>query len=88
MFEKLKYKSIAVFYLSIALIALSSCKDFSETGLKSFENEDYKKALKSFEEALARDPNNESLHYNLARTFEELGKYKEGIAKYDKICHI
>lgn len=68
----------------IFIFTLISCSDHLEDGNQDFANEDYKSAVYHFEEALKMDPNNWTTIFNLARSKEEMGQYKEAIKLYSK----
>lgn len=63
-------------YFLFIIIILISCIDYGKDGLEVFDQGKYKEALEMFNFALARSPNNESYHYNKARTLEELENYE------------
>lgn len=64
------------------LITLCGCMDFSKNADELFAEGDYKGARVQYEKALISEPNNEILHYNLARSLEELEEYKDAIREF------
>ena len=73
---------MARIYPLFAVIILASCTDYGKDGLEAFDQGNYVEALEMFSIALSRSPNNESYHYNKARTLEELEMYEEALVEY------
>ena len=66
------------------LIFVSSCKDNREEGEYYFQQEDYEEAIYYFERAIRLDPNDWTLKYDLARSFEENEQYRKAIDLYNE----
>jgi tetratricopeptide (TPR) repeat protein len=76
-------------YLSIALtLFLAFQTDFSEQGLKALDEKRYPAAVQSLTQAIAADPKNYSLHFNLALAFSLMGKNAEAIPEYKKALEL
>ncbi len=76
-------------YPSIALtLFLAFQTNFSEQGLKALDEKRYPAAVESLTQAIAADPNNYSLHFNLGLAFSLMGKNAEAIAEYKKTLEL
>jgi tetratricopeptide (TPR) repeat protein len=76
-------------YLSIALtLFLAFQTNFSEQGLKALDEKRYPEAVESLTQAIAADPKNYSLHFNLALAFSLMGKNAEAIPEYKKALEL
>jgi tetratricopeptide (TPR) repeat protein len=76
-------------YLSIALtLFLAFQTNFSEQGLKALDEKHYPEAAASLTQAIAADPKNYSLHFNLALAFSLMGKNAEAIPEYKKALEL
>jgi len=69
----------------IALVLLLAFQtNLTEQGLKALDEKRYQAAIDSFTQAVARDPKDYSLHFNLALAYSLAGKYAEAIPEYKK----
>src|ERR1700728_1447691 len=76
-------------YPSIALtLFLAFQTNFSEQGLKALDEKRYPEAVASLTQAIAADPKNYSLHFNLALAFSLMGKNAEAIPEYKKALEL
>src|ERR1700677_2869987 len=76
-------------YLSIAFtLFLAFQTNFSEQGLKALDEKRYPEAVESLTQAIAADPKNYSLHFNLALAFSLMGKNAEAIPEYKKALEL
>ncbi len=70
---------------SIALALLLAFQiNLAEQGLKALDEKRYQAAVDSFAQALAADPKDYSLHFNLALAYSLMGKHAEAIPEYKK----
>lgn len=58
--------------------------NFYERGLKALEEKRYQQAIDDFNNAIAAEPKDYTLHFNLALAYSLSGKDAEGIAEYKK----
>jgi tetratricopeptide (TPR) repeat protein len=73
----------------IALVVfLAFQTNFSEQGLKALDENRYQAAVDSFTQAIAADPKDYSLHFNLALAYSFLGKNAEAIPEYKKTLEL
>jgi tetratricopeptide (TPR) repeat protein len=76
-------------YPSIALaLFLAFQTNFSEQGLKALDEKRYPAAVENLTQAIAADPKNYSLHFNLALAFSLMGKNAEAISEYKKTLEL
>ena len=76
-------------YLSIALrLFLAFQTNFSEQGLKALDEKRYPEAVQSLTQAIAADPKDYSLHFNLALAYSLMGKNAEAIPEYKKTLEL
>src|ERR1022692_254829 len=76
-------------YPSIALVLLLAFQtNFSEQGLKALDEKRYPEAVQSLTQAIAADPKDYSLHFNLALAYSLMGKDAEAIPEYKKALEI
>jgi tetratricopeptide (TPR) repeat protein len=76
-------------YLSIALtLFLAFQTNFSEQGLKALDEKRYPAAVESLTQAIAADPKNYSLHFNIALAFSLMGKNADAIPEYKKTLEL
>jgi tetratricopeptide (TPR) repeat protein len=70
---------------SIALALLLAFQiNLAEQGLKALDEKRYQAAVDSFTQALAADPKDYSLHFNLALAYSLMAKHAEAIPEYKK----
>ncbi len=76
-------------YPSIALtLFLAFQTNLSEQGLKALDEKRYPAAVENLTQAIAADPKNYSLHFNLALAFSLMGKNAEAIPEYKKTLEL
>jgi len=69
----------------IALVFLLAFQtNFTEQGLKALDEKRYQAAVDSLTQAVAADPKDYSLHFNLALAYSLMGKHAEAIPEYKK----
>lgn len=74
---------------SIALvIVLAFQTNFSEQGLKALDEKRYPEAVASLTQAIAADPKDYSLHFNLALAYSLMDKNAEAIPEYKKTLEL
>ena len=62
--------------------------NFYEQGLKALDEKRYQAAVENFTNAIAAEPKDFALHFNLALAYSLLGQDTEGIAEYQKALDI
>jgi tetratricopeptide (TPR) repeat protein len=76
-------------WLSATLhLFLAFQSNFYERGLKDLEEKRYQAAVEEFTNAIAAEPKDYALHFNLALAYSFLNKDTEGIAEYKKVLEI
>jgi tetratricopeptide (TPR) repeat protein len=74
---------------SIALLVfLAFQTNFSEQGMKALDENRYPAAVESFTQAIAADPKDYSLHFNLALAYSLMSKNAEAIPEYQKTLEL
>jgi tetratricopeptide (TPR) repeat protein len=74
---------------SIALVVfLAFQTNLSEQGMKALDEKRYPAAVESFTRAIAADPKDYSLHFNLALAYSLMGKNAEAIPEYQKTLEL
>ena len=74
---------------SLALVVfLAFQTNFSEQGMKALEENRFPAAVDSFTQAIAADPKDYSLHFNLALAYSLMGKNAEAIPEYKKTLEL
>jgi tetratricopeptide (TPR) repeat protein len=74
---------------SIALVLLLAFQtNLAEQGLKALDEKRYQAAIDSFTQAVAADPKDYSLHFNLALAYSLMGKHAEAIPEYKKTLEL
>jgi tetratricopeptide (TPR) repeat protein len=69
----------------LALVVLLAFQtNLAEQGLKALDQKQYQAAVDSFQQAIAADPKDYSLHFNLALAYSLMGKSVEAIPEYQK----
>jgi tetratricopeptide (TPR) repeat protein len=85
--EVLMRASIAlVFVLAFTTEAFQN--NLSEQGLKALDAKQYPEAVDDFTKAIAADPKDYSLHFNLALAYSLMGKNAEAIPEYKKTLEL
>ena len=73
----------------VALVVLFAFQtNLSEQGLKALDEKRYQAAIDSFTQAVAADPKDYSLHFNLALAYSLSGKNAEAIPEYKKTLEL
>src|SRR5580700_9760453 len=67
---------------AVPLLFLAFQNNFSEQGLKALEEKHYDVAVDNLNKAIAADPKDYSLHFNLALAYSLLGKDAEAVPEY------
>lgn len=62
--------------------------NFYERGLKAMQEQRYQAAVEDFTNAIAAEPKDYALHFNLALAYSLLNKDTEGIAEYRKVLEL
>jgi tetratricopeptide (TPR) repeat protein len=81
-------------WLSIALVfvfalqALAFQTNLTEQGLKALDEKQYSTAVDNFTKAIAADPKDYSLHFNLALAYSLAGQNAEAIPEYKKTLEL
>src|ERR1700689_765219 len=76
-------------YLSIAFtLFLAFQTNFSEQGLKALDEKRYPEAVQSLTQAIAANPKDYGLHFNLALAYSLMGKNAEAIPEYQKTLEL
>jgi len=74
---------------SIVLVLLFAFQtNFSEQGMKALDENRYPAAVESFTQAIAADPKDYSLHFNLALAYSLMGKNADAIPEYKKTLEL
>src|SRR3984885_11371764 len=74
---------------SIALLVfLAFQTNFSEQGMKALDENRYPAAVEGLTQAIAADPKNYSLHFNLALAYSLMGKNAEALPEYKKTLEL
>src|ERR1700728_2169345 len=74
---------------SIALVLLLAFQtNLAEQGMKALDEKRYQAAVDSLTQAIAADPKNYSLHFNLALAYSLMGKNAEAIPEYKKTLEL
>src|ERR1700691_80745 len=70
---------------SLALVLLLAFQiNLAEQGMKALDEKRYQAAVDSLTQAVAADPKDYSLHFNLALAYSLMGKHAEAIPEYKK----
>jgi tetratricopeptide (TPR) repeat protein len=73
----------------VALVLLLAFQtNLSEQGLKALDEKRYQAAVDSFTQAVAADPKDYSLHFNLALAYSLMGKNAQAIPEYKKTLEL
>ncbi|HLK19350.1 MAG TPA: tetratricopeptide repeat protein [Bryobacteraceae bacterium] len=72
--------------LLVLVLALQS--NYHELGLKALDEKRYQDAVDNFINAIAAEPQDYSLHFNLALAYSLMGKDPEAIPQYKKVLEI
>jgi tetratricopeptide (TPR) repeat protein len=74
---------------TIALVVLLAFQaNLAEQGMKALDEKRYPAAIESFTQAVAADPKDFSLHFNLALAYSLAGKHAEAIPEYKKTLEL
>ncbi|NCF20650.1 MAG: tetratricopeptide repeat protein, partial [Haliea sp.] len=63
---------------------LDEWREYSSNGTQSFDNNDWENAIASFQAALEIDPGYADTHFKLATAYENLGKFDQAKAHYER----
>lgn len=74
-------------FLALVLL-LAFQTNLTEQGLKALDEKRYQAAVDSFTQAVAADPKDYSLHFNLALAYSLMGKHAEAIPEYQKTLEL
>ncbi len=78
-----------IFALWLAFQAgLAGQTNLSEQGLRALDDKRYPDAVSSFTQAIAADPKDYSLHFNLALAYSLMGKNADAIPEYKKTLEL
>jgi tetratricopeptide (TPR) repeat protein len=72
----------------ILVVFLAFQTSLSDEGLKALDQKQYQSAVDDFTKAIAADPKDYSLHFNLALAHSLMGKNAEAIAEYKKTLEL
>jgi tetratricopeptide (TPR) repeat protein len=75
--------SLAALHLFLAFQS-----NFYEQGMKAMEEQRYQAAVDHFNNAIAAEPKDYALHFNLALAYSLMGKDPEGVAEYKKCLEL
>lgn len=75
----------ALFMLSFAGSWTDFLRSRPEQAQNAYKKGDYKKALELYQDAATRNPDSDTLAYNLGNTQYSLGQYKEAAGQYARI---
>jgi len=76
-------------WLSLALISLLAYQaNFYEQGMKALDEKRYQDAVQSFTSAIAAEPKDYTLYFNLALTYSLMGKDADAIPQYQKALEL
>jgi len=73
---------------TVLVFLLAFQTNLSEQGLKALDEKRYQAAVDSFTQAVAADPKDYSLHFNLALAYSLMGKHAEAIPEYKKTLEL
>ena len=73
-------------YLLFLFLALQS--NYYEQGLKALDEKRYQDAVENFINAIAAEPKDYALHFNLALAYSLLGKDAEAVPEYKKVLEM
>ena len=74
--------------IATLLLFLAFQGDFSEKGMKALDEKRYPDAVEDFARAIAADPGDYTLHFNLALAYSLQGKNAEAIGEYKKTLEL
>src|SRR5260370_38674296 len=70
--------------VSLLIVFLAFQSNYYELGLKALDAKRYQEAVDNFVNAIAAEPKDYSLHFNLALAYSLLGKDAQAIPEYQK----
>ena len=73
---------------TVLLLFLALQSNFYEQGLKALDEKQYQKAVDDFINAIAAEPKDYALHFNLALAYSLMGKDAEAIPEYKKALEL
>ncbi len=74
--------------LSLLVLFLAFQSNYYEQGLKALDEKRYQAAVENFINAIAAEPRDYTLHFNLALSYSLLGKDAEAVPEYKKALEI
>lgn len=77
-----------MWFLATLHLFLVFQSNFYEQGMKAMEEKRYQAAVDDFNNAIAAEPKDFALHFNLALAYSLMGKDPEGVAEYKKCLEI
>ncbi len=80
--------SSALVLFTVFQTALAFQTNLSEQGMKALDEKRYPEAVASLTKAMAADPKDYSLHFNLALAYSLMGKNAEAIPEYKKTLEL
>lgn len=72
----------------VVYLVLALQSNFYEQGLKALEESRYQAAVDNFTNAIAAEPKDFALHFNLALAYSLMNRDVEGIAEYKKVLEL
>src|SRR5271170_1642754 len=73
---------------TVLVLFLALQSNYYELGLKALDEKRYQEAVDNFINAIAAEPKDYSLHFNLALAYSLMGKSAEAIPEYKKTLEI
>jgi tetratricopeptide (TPR) repeat protein len=73
-----------MWFLATLHLFLAFQSNFYEQGMKAMQEQRYQAAVDDFNNAIAAEPKDFTLHFNLALAYSLLGKDSDGVAEYKK----
>jgi tetratricopeptide (TPR) repeat protein len=77
-----------MWFLATLHLFLAFQSNFYEQGMKAMQEQRYQAAVDDFNNAIAAEPKDFTLHFNLALAYSLMGKDPEGITEYKKCLEI
>ncbi len=74
--------------VSLLILFLAFQSNYYELGLKALDEKRYQEAVDNFINAIAAEPKDYALHFNLALAYSLLGKDADAIPEYKKVLEI
>src|SRR5690242_19016427 len=74
--------------ISLLFLFLAFQSNYYEQGLKALDEKRYQEAVDNFLNAIAAEPKDYALHFNLGLAYSLLGKDAEAIPEYKKVLEM